>query len=1597
MKYLPLTLILTILYGFKSYSQNTYVPDDNFEQVLIDLGYDVELNDSVVTDSINNVKILDLSNKDISDLSGVEDFAELQKLYCQSNQLIELNLSNNAYLEILNCSKNSIIDLDLSNNTFLKELSCKTNQLTGLNLKNGNNENLRLIDASDNDNLFCIQVDNYEQSYNKSSWSWKKNKYTGYTENCSSFEGALTYIPDDNFEDFLISAGYDKGDKNNYIPTISVRGIKNLAVVHDEIENLEGIKDFELLESLTCSYNKISELDLSSNQYLTTLICSHNEITSLEFSASTKLKKLDCTSNRITSIDLHDKLFLQELHCSSNKINDLDLSSNSLIRFVSCSNNSLTSLNLKNGNNSNMTVYASNNPDLFCIQVDDLAASINNTRWHKNGYCAYSEDCSSYVMEMTYVPDDNFEKALIEIGYDFGELNDSVPKFGISYLKKLGVTSKNITDFTGIEDFLYLQDLNCSYNELTALDLSNNVNLEKLSCYGNNLERLNCSNCSKLQKIDCLNNKLISLNLSNNNSLTDLYCGNNSIPELDLSECLNLKKILIGNNQLNLIDFSKNEKLTYISAHTNHLTDLDLSMNSTLEYVYLSDNRLTGLNLRNGNNANIDYFNAKGNENLFCIEVDDPIVSNTYKHWTKQAWTEYKESCDDYIPEWTYVPDDNFEKALIRSGYDLDAVNDSVPTAAIKNIESLVIKNHRISSLKGIEDFKSLKKLYCAYNHLEEIDLSNNIKLTDLEFYDNQLKDLDVSMLSNLERINCSRNELLELDLSNNKNVIYVQCSENPLMVLNVKNGNNENLNNLYAHKNPNLLCIQVDDERKIEDRGGWVIDDIASFSASCPTPDNTMIYIPDDNFEQCLIDQNLDVGPLNDSVPLVGIERVKQLGLYNKSISDLAGIEYFRDLEILSVMYNQLKYLDVSKNVNLLSLDCANNELEHLDVTNNINLTTLGIGFNRLKYIDLRKNKLLRSLGCYNNQIEELDLSELTELFTLRCNNNELSSLDISKNLKLYKVYCENNKLENLITSPGSYVHELFCSNNSLTSLDFSSSNFWYLKCDNNNLKKLNVKNGKNYGMNIDARNNSDLYCIQVDKADMNWIRRTFKKDAQCEFSEDCDYGCKFSISSENASNNFTAFTDTIFVNTDVACEWIANVDCDWVKIISENSGIGNDTVVFSVDENDTYLPRICKIVIENEEFIIEQEGITCDYELSGTQQTIDSDGGKSSVDITCEEECYWELAVNCDWVTITSEKSGNGNGIITFSVVENTDENERFCEMIIAGINYSVIQKGQQSTVPQIYPNDYNNLVNIFNSLGSEEWQNNTNWLDTINYNVSEWNGVTVENGYVTALDLSELNLKGSITHLFSEFDSLKWLNISNNNLTGSFSVGNLKKSGVFESVRNGSLNLEYLNIANNKFTFADLEPGANDFSEIREFIYSPQSDIQERYDTAVYKNQSLTLQPKNYIKGVHDSFIWKKDNEIVDGQNELYFEVQEVAYSDSGNYQLVISNELFPELKLHFQNHVSVLIPVGINEQSFSNYNIYPNPASDKIYIDTAGDIIDLKVFDQYGRIVLIENEIESGWFDINKLVDGSYVFKLISKDLLTVNRIVVVKQQ
>ena len=153
-------LLILILFPLFTLAQRTYIPDDAFEQALINFDLDDILDDSVNTSAIDTVQALYISDEGIADLTGIEDFISLTYLFCHNN-----------YIQAL----------DLSYNSSLFEVNCRNNELTFLSVKNGNPTGLWYFIANDNPSLLCVEVDNVAYA----NYNWLIDNNAVFSTNCN--------------------------------------------------------------------------------------------------------------------------------------------------------------------------------------------------------------------------------------------------------------------------------------------------------------------------------------------------------------------------------------------------------------------------------------------------------------------------------------------------------------------------------------------------------------------------------------------------------------------------------------------------------------------------------------------------------------------------------------------------------------------------------------------------------------------------------------------------------------------------------------------------------------------------------------------------------------------------------------------------------------------------------------------------------------------------------------------------------------------------------------------------------------------------------------------------------------------------------------------------------------------------------------------------------------------------------------------------------------------------------------------------------------------------------------------------------------------
>ena len=321
---------------------------------------------------------------------------------------------------------------------------------------------------------------------------------------------------------------------------------------------------------------------------------------------------------------------------------------------------------------------------------------------------------STVFSQNVTIPDANFKSYLLT-NPEVNTNNDSeIQILEAEATTTLSFQFRMVSDLTGIEAFTNLTFLDCGDNNLTTIDLSQNLALEQLYCYDNQLTSLDLSANTNIFALDCRDNLLTNLDLSSNTLLSYLQCPFNNIETLNVSNTAIVTLRGYSNNISNL-DISNTENtLATLLVYNNSITDLDLS-NYTALTIFECHNStaLTNLNIANTQNMNITTFRSLNTPNLECIQVDDAAYSTM--NWTNiDAGTSFNEDCSLGIPEFN----------LILKMY-------PNPTTNYLHLALLEKATYHIISLKGqiVKSGKLLKR----NNILDVSDVAESIYILQLK------------------------------------------------------------------------------------------------------------------------------------------------------------------------------------------------------------------------------------------------------------------------------------------------------------------------------------------------------------------------------------------------------------------------------------------------------------------------------------------------------------------------------------------------------------------------------------------------------------------------------------------------------------------------------------------------------------------------------------------------------------------------------------------------------------------------------------------------------------------------------------------------
>lgn len=773
---------LAFLWANLIIAQTTAIPDANFEQELINQGIDTDgtVNGQVATTDISSRSSLNINNANITDFTGLQDFASLEFLNYDSSTVISLNIPSGAPL-------------------------------------------LRSIRIQNHPNLSTVVI-----------------------------------------------------PPSNVLESITISNCNLTSFV------LTG--SFPILEDLYLTSNNLTSLDVSQLN-LADLRLSNNQITELNLGISIFLENLDLTNNNLRVLNLSDT------SNNNQNITDLNINDNPNLECVQVNDpvNIPTSWTFTTNVNPSFSANCYVNiPDASFEQ--ELIAQGIDTDGVVNGQ-ASAQDLRT-VTTLNVNAQNIADLTGIEAFLALEELNVS---------NNQSLTALDLSANTNLERLIATNvGLNATPN------FGANTSYTQMIISNSNFSTIDVSAFTALETLGLSTNGLASITLGNKPNLTVLDVTANSLSSLDVTSAPELVDLFLFINPISDIDLSQNLKLELLNAGQTGLLEIDLSSNPLLSNVDLVNcPSLEYANLKNDDRQDLLSLSMTSCPNLVCVELDDLNFINT--NWTKDFQTNYSTSCFTQIPDANFeqelitkgIDSDGVVNgrtftsdvasvtnlSLVDQIADYTGIEDfialqvfqvgGITSSSPSNINLNLSNNIQLETLNltmsGLTSLvlpsgSLLKFLGVSDSPIMNIDLTQTIGLEQIRIERNALSSLDVSALANLERLELTNNQLTQLDTSQNSNLQVLSTSNNPItsldlsannsfvglisqntdlssLILKTGNGTND-ISQIIVTGNPNLECIEVDDENNIP--SGWSKDATASYSNSCaPTP--TFVNAPID------------------------------------------------------------------------------------------------------------------------------------------------------------------------------------------------------------------------------------------------------------------------------------------------------------------------------------------------------------------------------------------------------------------------------------------------------------------------------------------------------------------------------------------------------------------------------------------------------------------------------------------------------------------------------------------------------------------------------------------------------------------------------
>jgi Leucine-rich repeat (LRR) protein len=328
-----------------------------------------EINDIKELDKLKNKEFvieLIISFDNLNELPEcINDFPNLQELWCNNNKLTTLRELKLPNLQILDCSYNKLTTLGELNLPNLQKLDCRYNKLTTLG--QFNLPNLQELDCRYNKltTLVELNLPNLQLLY------CSNNQLTTLgTLNLPNLQrlycinNQLTTLCELNLPNLQHLYCY-----NNQLTTLEELNLPNLQMLDCSDNKLTtlGHLNLPILQKLLCYNNELTTLGQLNLPNLLDLYCYNNKLKTLGELNLPNLQILDCSHNNLTTLGQLNLPNLQQLDCRRNQLTTLPLTlMNTILNYINYANNEIDNLpltlirfinNIRQGNLNRINLY----------------------------------------------------------------------------------------------------------------------------------------------------------------------------------------------------------------------------------------------------------------------------------------------------------------------------------------------------------------------------------------------------------------------------------------------------------------------------------------------------------------------------------------------------------------------------------------------------------------------------------------------------------------------------------------------------------------------------------------------------------------------------------------------------------------------------------------------------------------------------------------------------------------------------------------------------------------------------------------------------------------------------------------------------------------------------------------------------------------------------------------------------------------------------------------------------------------------------------------------------------------------------------------